>query len=156
MPGFGSVRPTREMQFLQAERDKEAADTAAQAPGSFTAPGVAGREGTDAGPSRFADVLRAREAYRQKFPAMRAAAPALAARMTPGQAGVHEATSENNEAGFFQPGEFAHSDAPAMNYAPPGYLEAGHRRPEDQDPLAEAAYQQDYNLQQIGRPRRMA
>lgn len=144
MPGFGNVRPTREMQYLQAERDKE------------TAPDPGVRVAGGRGASRFADIKRFREAYREAFPEIRATAAARAAQAgSPGQAGVHEMNNPGNEAGFFADFELPHSNATSMGYSPPGYVEAGHRRPEDRDPLAEAQYQRDYNYQQIARRQRV-
>jgi hypothetical protein len=151
MPGFRDVRPTREMQYLQGQRDQEAEAQAAADPNTLTGPGFAARQGSGGG-SGFGDVLKARAEYQSKFPAMRATAQARAAQAgDPGQAGVHESSNPGAEAGFFANFEMPHNDAPAMNFAPPGYVEAGHRRPEDADPLAEAQYQRDYNYQQIGR-----
>lgn len=88
----------------------------------------------------FQDVQRARDDYARKF--------------GPGQAGTHENTSENAEAGFFAPHEFSFSAAPSMGYVSPGVVEAGHRRPEDTDPQAEAEYERAWYRDKLGPPAR--
>lgn len=65
----------------------------------------------------------------------------IAALHTFGASGVHESTSPNLEAGFF-------TAQPMMNYAPPGTVEAGHRRFEDLDPQREEAYRKAWLNQQ--------
>lgn len=71
-----------------------------------------------------------------------------------GQAGVHESNGMSTEAGFFAPHEFSFNSAPTMGYAPPGAVEAGHRRPEDADPLQAQSYARDWYHAQNGRPSR--
>lgn len=92
----------------------------------------------------FEDVLRAKQEFARKFP-------------DPGQAGTHETqpgAGLNAEAGFFAPHEMSYSAAPAQNYAPPGVVEAGFRRPEDADPQAEQDYLRDWYHNQNGQPSR--
>jgi len=131
--------PTAEMQALDAERAASAneGDTAVFNGSGDVNPGLGGVT---------------RDEYRRMYPALRATANARAAQAgDPGQAGTHENTSENAEAGFFAPFQFSQSMAPAMNYSPPGYVEAGQRRPEDADPAYETAYRNSYYLNQLAR-----
>lgn len=143
------VKPTREMEYLAAERarEREAADDRVDIPGFGK---LAVRGGGGGG---FGAVLRQREENARLFPVMQKVAALKRALVDPGQAGTHENMTANSEAGFFGgPTEFSHSDAPAMNYTPPGYAEAGHRRPEDQDIGYENDYRRSWYAQQA-RPR---
>lgn len=111
----------------------------------------------------FEDVLRAKQEFARKFP-------------DPGQAGTHESTgmsaeagfvnpsvtgeagfvntNPQGEAGFFAPHEMSYNASPAIGYSPPGYVEAGQRRPEDADPQAEQQYQRDWYNDKTGRASR--
>lgn len=138
------------MQYLAAEREREreAADPRVDIPGLGKA---SIRGGGDSG--GFANVLKKRVENAENYPLLQKVAALKRAIVDPGQAGTHENLTMNNEAGFFGgPAEFSHSDAPAMNYAPPGYTEAAHRRPEDQDVGYENDYRRSWYAQQA-RPR---
>lgn len=98
----------------------------------------------------------AKETERARYAALspQHAAEALRANPTPlptlANAAYHG--YEGAEAGFFGgPDEFSHNDAPPMAFAPPGYVEAGHRRPEDYDPANERAYAEMFLKNQIDR-----
>lgn len=100
----------------------------------------------------FRDVQRQRAERLARWPDEKAELLARGAHLDPGQAGTHEVGGMSREAGFFAPFELSQSTAPAMGYASPGVLEAGHRRPEDFDPRQARDYLEAYYAQQ-SRPR---
>lgn len=146
MAGLAQVRPLRSHADSREIQSLDAAQAAANAAdGDTTVTSGSGPVNPGLG-----GVTRTQ--YAAAFPMLRATANARAAQAgDPGQAGTHENTSPNAEAGFFQPFEFPQSLAPAMNYAPPGYVEAGNRRPEDDDPRYDTMYRNAYYLNQLAR-----
>ena len=62
-----------------------------------------------------------------------------------GQEATHVNTGMSAEAGFFAPGLVMDT------FAPPGTVEAGHRRPGDYDPVREREYALAYQNQLLGR-----